>query len=128
MKCICREMKLNLNIDFILFLIVKKRKVDDNDPEPSTSTGLPTKMQSNYMHYLTWFYIIIYRCLRLYAHLLFVNLYFLVVVVLERDVTCRYCSTFKPVYLTDQGICPKCSQLLEMQVSSSGSLLHLKRR
>ena len=54
MKCICREMKLN--IDSILFLIVKKRNVDDvDDLEPSTSTGLPMKVQSNYMHHLSWF-------------------------------------------------------------------------
>jgi len=44
--------KLNRNINFILFLIVKKRKVDD-DAEPSTSKGLPTKMQSKYMRHLT---------------------------------------------------------------------------
>src|SRR6218665_761073 len=46
----------------------------------------------------------------MYAHLLFAILYFLMVVVLEKDVTCRYCSAFKPVYLNDQGICPKCSE------------------
>ncbi len=64
MKCICREIKLN--IDSILFLIVKKRKVDDvDDLEPSTSTGLPMKVQSNYMHHLSWFYIIVYICVRL---------------------------------------------------------------
>src|SRR6218665_2685147 len=108
MKCICWEMKIN--IDFILFLIVEKRKVDDvDDPEPSTSTGLPIKMQSNYMHHLTWLYIIVYSCVCLYAHLLFVILY-LLMVVLEKDVTCRYCSAFKPVYLNDQGIFPKCRQ------------------
>jgi len=92
------------------FLIVKKRKVDDDDSEPSTSKRLPTKMKSSYTHHLTWFYIIIYRCVCLSAHLLFDSLYFLIAVVLEKDVTCRYCSTFKPVYLNDQCICPKCSQ------------------
>src|SRR6218665_3366619 len=107
MKCICREIKLN--IDSILFLIVKKRKVDDvDDLEPSTSTGLPMKVQSNYMHHLSWFYI--YNRIHMHAFVgTFTILYFLMIV-LEKDVTCRYCSAFKPVYLDDQGICPKCSQ------------------
>src|SRR6218665_3903503 len=39
----------------------------------------------------------------------FTILYFLMIV-LEKDVRCRYCRGFKPVYLDDQGICPKCSQ------------------
>src|SRR6218665_1248911 len=116
MKCICREIKLN--IDSILFLIVKKRKVDDvDDLEPSTSTGLPMKVQSNYMHHLSWFYIIGYRCGRLYAHLLFVSLYFLMIVV-EKDVTCRYCSAFKPVYLDDKVSAPNAVNVVSVRNAS----------
>src|SRR6218665_2678137 len=128
MKCICREIKLN--IDSILFLIVKKRKVDDvDDLEPSTSTGLPMKVQSNYMHHLTWFYIIVYRCVRFVGtfiihHLIFPNDCFRKrcnVQVLQRV---QACVSGRSRYLPQM---QSTSCLFEMQVSSAGALLHLKR-